>query len=117
MMKKLTEHYQQLLGVSALWKVDNVDLSVSGLKIEVRLKFVGSDVVCPECGDCATLYNHDPEQRWRHLDTMQFETILIARIPRSKCEKCGVKTISVPWAAPYSRFTLMFEDFELALFS
>ena len=36
-MQKLTDHYQQLLGFPATWKVDDVNLSVSGLKIEVHL--------------------------------------------------------------------------------
>lgn len=114
-MQKLTDHYQQLLGFPAIWQVYDVNLSVSGLKIEVHLKYAGNDVVCPEWGDAGTLYDRAPEQRWRHLDTMQFETIIIARIPRCQCDKCGVKTISVPWAAPYSRFTLMFEGFAVAL--
>ena len=114
-MQKLTDHYQQLLGFPAVWKVDDVKLSVSGLKIEVHLKYTANDVVCPECGVGAPIYDKAPEQRWRHLDTMQFETIIITRIPRCQCEKCGVKTISVPWAAPYSRFTLMFEGFAVSL--
>ena len=37
-MQKLTDHYQQLLKFPAAWKVDDVKLSVSGLKTEVRLK-------------------------------------------------------------------------------
>lgn len=41
--------------------------------------------------------------------------VFIARIPRCQCETCGVKTIAVPWAAPHSRFTLMFEGFAVAL--
>ncbi len=45
----------------------------------------------------AIVVDHAPERTWRHLDTMQFETILKARIPRVNCSKCGVKTISVPW--------------------
>ena len=52
-------------------------------------------------------------RRWRHLDTMQFETIVEASAPRSKCPNCGAKTISVPWAAKHSRFTLMFEAFAI----
>ncbi|ACF43515.1 transposase IS204/IS1001/IS1096/IS1165 family protein [Pelodictyon phaeoclathratiforme BU-1] len=114
-MQKLTEHYQQLLGFPAIWEVDDVNLSVSGLKIEVHLRFVGDEVICPQCGVRGKAYDKAPEQRWRHLDTMQFETIIIARIPRCQCETCGVKTIAVPWAAPHSRFTLMFEGFAVAL--
>lgn len=40
---------------------------------------------------------------------MQFRTEIRAAIPRSRCQACGVKTITVPWAGKHSRFTLMFE--------
>ncbi len=36
--------------------------------------------------------DHAPERTWRHLDTMQFETVLVARVPRADCKACGVKT-------------------------
>ena len=54
-----------------------------------------------------------PERTWRHLDTMQFVTILRARVPRCRCPKCGVKTTRVPWASKSSRFTMMFEAFAI----
>jgi len=59
------------------------------------------------------LADHAPERVWRHLDTMQFETLLRARVPRARCPKHGVKTIAVPWAEPGSRFTLLFERFAI----
>jgi len=40
---------------------------------------------------------------------MQFTTTIHASVPRTKCEKCGVLTIPVPWADKHSRFTLLFE--------
>jgi transposase len=49
------------------------------------------------------------ERQWRHLDTMQFQTILHCRIPRVKCTDHGVKSIEVPWAEKNSRFTALFE--------
>jgi hypothetical protein len=49
-MQKLTDLYQQLLGFPAISKVNDVNLSVSGLKKEVYLKFNGKDGVCPERG-------------------------------------------------------------------
>ena len=48
------DHYQQLLGFPAVSKVDDVNLSVSGLKKEVHLKFNGKDGVCPERGVSVT---------------------------------------------------------------
>lgn len=44
---------------------------------------------------------------------MQFETIIEAAVPRSKCSQCGVKTVAVPWGGKHSRFTLMFEAFAI----
>jgi transposase len=45
---------------------------------------------------------------------MQFETHLRARVPRSNCKSCGVKTTRVPWADKHSRFTVLFEAFAIA---
>lgn len=50
---------------------------------------------------------------WRHLDTMQFETLVTCRVPRSDCPEHGAKTIRVPWAGPRSQFTLLFERFAI----
>lgn len=50
-----------------------------------------------------------PERTWRHLDTMQFKAEILAAVPRTRCEKCGVKTVAVPWAGRHSRFTLLLE--------
>ena len=109
-MEKLTSHYHQLLGLPTTWSVDDVQLSLATPKVEIRIHYTGDEISCPECGTAGTFHDRSPEQRWRHLDTMQFETIIIARVPRCQCTACGVKTIEVPWAARHSRFTLMFEE-------
>jgi transposase len=108
-MQSLIGHYQQLLGLPATWKVSDVLLSKSGTRIEIHLEYLGPKVECPECCKAGRIYDQAPEQRWRHLDTMQYETHLIARVPRCECKDHGVKTINVPWASKYSRYTLMFE--------
>jgi transposase len=46
---------------------------------------------------------------WRHLNFFQHEAYLHARVPRVRCDKCGIKTVNVPWARPGSGFTLLFE--------
>ncbi len=97
-MQSLTTHYQQLLGLPSTWKVENVDLSMTGLQVVIRLVYIGKNIECPECGEPCGIYDHAPEQKWRHLDTMQFETILVARLPRTNCTQCGVKTLGAPWA-------------------
>ncbi len=42
-------------------------------------------------------------------DTCQHKAILVADVPRMKCEEHGVATVSVSWAKPGSGFTAMFE--------
>lgn len=68
----------------------------------------GVGTTCPECGE--TCGRYDTRTRtWRHLDTMQYRTLLTADVPRVKCSEHGVKQVKVPWAEPGSRFTAMFE--------
>jgi transposase len=112
-MNKLTEHYRLLLGLGAAWEVSDVSLSLEEKRVEILATHVGGPVTCPECGAECTIADHAPERTWRHLDTMQFETRIRARVPRANCAVCGVKTTLVPWAGKHSRFTLMFEAFAI----
>ena len=111
-MSQLHQHYALLLGLDGAWQVVTVHLSLEEKRVEIALEHRASPPLpCPECGAACPLADHAPERTWRHLDTMQFETVLRARLPRVKCAKCGVKTCTAPWAEPYSRFTLLFESF------
>jgi transposase len=112
-MNQLHEHYRLLLGLDANWQVDDVELSLDEKWVEIRLEFTGSEIRCPDCGELCRRHDLAPERTWRHLDTMQFETVLRARVPRCACSRCGVKTATVPWADKHSRFTLLFEAFAL----
>ena len=112
-MDTLSRHYHQLVGLNSDWVIASVDLDVMNRTLTLALEFVGARVVCPECGAECAKKDHAAERSWRHLDAMQFQTTLTARIPRCSCEKCGVKTISVPWAEKHSRFTLLFEAFAI----
>ena len=62
--------------------------------------------------DC---YDHSSPRTWRHLDTMQFRTMLHAEVPRVDCPEHGFLQTNVPWADPKSRFTLLFERFAIDL--
>lgn len=110
-MSELTEHYRQLLGLDASWEVSDVSLSLEEKRVEITLVHRGGPVTCPDCDAECAIADHSPERTWRHLDTMQLETVLRARTPRARCQTCGVKTTAVAWAGKHSRFTLMFEAF------
>ena len=112
-METLSSHYARLLGLNDSWRVESVDLQIEDRRVEIRLSHVGSGVFCPECGEACGLADHADERRWRHLDTMQFTTELVARLPRSRCGEHGVETIVPPWAGKHSRFTLLFEAFAI----
>ena len=56
------------------------------------------------------MHVHDHEtRRWRHLDSCQFQTILVAEVPRVRCPEHGGQTVQVPWADKHGRFTALFE--------
>ncbi|MEG7691859.1 helix-turn-helix domain-containing protein, partial [Listeria monocytogenes] len=52
---------------------------------------------------------------WRHLNFFQHECYLHARVPRVRCDACGVHQVAVPWARPGSGFTLLFEAMVLSM--
>lgn len=113
-MDNLDDHYAKLLGAEEPWKVLNVDLDLGAQMVRVTLEHPnGEKVACPECGRRCVIADRAPERRWRHLDTMQFTTELVAATPRADCPEHGIKTIAVPWAGKNSRFTLIFEAFAI----
>ena len=110
----LQKHYQLLLGIEDPWVVKAVELDVNAKKVVIDLDWkAGAKPVCPVCGQSCSMHDRAPERTWRHLDTMQFETMLRARLPRCQCQSDGVKTVEAPWAEPKGRFTRLFERFAI----
>ena len=64
---------------------------------------------CPTCGRASPGYD-TRERRWRHLDTCQYQTILVAAVPRVECPEDGVVQVDVPWSEKGSGFTALFES-------
>lgn len=110
------ELYQLVLGLKEPWKVKEVKLELKEQRVEVRVEHAsGCTWKCPQCERQLACYDHAPERTWRHLDTCQFQTHLIARIPRVQCPEHGVAQVAVPWAEPLARFTLLMERFVIEL--
>lgn len=109
-----TEFYQQIIGLKSPWSVVEVKLDVTGQQVDVYVEHApGTKFCCPECKQELACYDHTSPRAWRHLDTMQFTTMLHAAIPRVDCPEHGVKQAQVPWADGSSRFTLLFERFAI----
>ena len=107
----INQHYATLLGLGTEWKVTKVDLNVLDKKLDIFLEYAADAAICPVCGKLVDVYDQQPERVWRHLDTMQFETLIHAKTPRVKCADHKVKVIELPWASKSSHFTLLFEAF------
>lgn len=84
-----------------------MSLDVPPGMVEVRVEHRGK-ACCPKCGKICPGYNARP-RRWRHQDTIQFRTFLVADVPRVRCQEHGVVQIATPWSESGSRFTALFE--------
>ena len=113
-----TSLLQLALGLVAPWSVIRSDFDPTARQLDIHIDFAaGSRFACPSCGaaDCPA---YDTEQMtWRHLNFFQHQAYLHARVPRVRCDKCGIKKLSVPWARPDSGFTLLFEALVMSLVS
>jgi transposase len=112
----VAEHYALLLGIKSPWQVRRVELKLAANRVEVDVAHdAEAAVACPHCARACPRYDRAPQRQWRHLDVMQFTTIIRAQAPRCQCPEHGVVTAQVPWAEPHGRFTLMFEAFALTV--
>jgi len=105
---KDTQLYSQILGIQKPWKVTSVNVSLADDEVEVQVQHGGGKLKCPKCGQVCPGYDKR-SRRWRHLDTCQLKTLLVADVPRVECKEHGVVTVEVPWAEPGSGFTALFE--------
>lgn len=101
--------YERILGLSSPWWVSDVELDETSGLVKVHVECDASTVLCcPQCGRLAPRYDKRRRQ-WRHLDTCQFQTKVVADVPRVRCPEHGCLTIQVPWAEGNSRYTALFE--------
>jgi transposase len=107
---------QLALGLTLPWTVRRADFDPEAHCLDIEIDFApGSRFACPVCG-AAECPAYDTERKtWRHLNFFQHQAYLTARVPRVRCDKCGIKTANVPWARPDSGFTLLFEAMLMAM--
>jgi len=105
-----TDLLQAALGLGTPWAVSGSRFDALARRLDIDITFAkGARFACP-CCEATGCPVHDTEQKsWRHLSFFQHEAYLNARVPRIRCEVCGVKRVNVPWAREGSGFTLLFE--------
>ncbi len=110
----LAQHYEQLLNLTDPWIIKDVELDTDNLRLSIGVSTKkGAKLPCPKCSKPCSKEDHRQERTWRHLDTMQFETLITCKLPRINCAEHGVLSVDAPWADEYSRFTMLYEKFAI----
>jgi len=105
-----TQLFTKLLGIAPPWRVTRVTVDMAAERIDVWVEeSPGTKFHCAGCGAPVPVYDHTPEQVWRHLDTCQCQTYVHARLPRTACPVDGVRQLAAPWAEGRSEYTRLFE--------
>jgi transposase len=115
---KDTQFYEQLLGLSKPWSMEKVDLTLQGtggwVTVYVRCDR-GTAWGDPEAPGQRAHVHGWIRREWRHLDTCQLETRIVAEVPRVKYGSGRVEEVVVPWGERYSRITKLMEGFVVQL--
>ena len=99
------------LGLEKPWYIKAIEFNVEEKQLDLHIDFEsGSRFPCPICGKSGCPVHDTIERTWRHLNFFQFKTYLHCRVPRTECDKCGVKQVKVPWARKASGFTLLMDS-------
>jgi transposase len=102
--------FQNALKIEDPYFIKDIEFDSDSKMLDIWLDFkIGSTFDCPQCHkpDCSI---HDTKERtWRHLNFFQPKAYLHCRVPRIKCEDCGVHQYKAPWARKQSGFTLLMD--------
>jgi transposase IS204/IS1001/IS1096/IS1165 family protein len=97
--------FTQALGVQPPWVIKDVRMDLEAQRVEVEVECTQTVWADPETRQRLHVHGYE-QRRWRHLDTMQFETIIVAEVPRLKYPDGHTELLPVAWAEPHSRHTL-----------
>ena len=111
------ELFTMALQLTPEWKVTECRLDQEARRLTLKLDFTaGSKFSAPGASHQLLCPVHDTvEKTWRHLDFFQYQTELVARVPRVETPEGKVVQVKVPWARAGSGFTLMFEAWAMLL--
>ncbi len=88
--------YTRILEIRSRWRLTEVELDAEAEEVRVFVEPApGASFARPSWGvRCAGYDRH--RRQWRHLDTCQFHTVLVADVPRVECPSHGAVTVGVP---------------------
>lgn len=101
--------YEEILQLDGPWFVEGIEFDKKAGMVTVNVACEEFERLrCPKCSRTSPRYDKR-RRRWRHLDTCQFHTFVVADVPRVEWVEHGCLTIEVGWAEQKSRFTRLFE--------
>ena len=113
------EDYQVMfldsLNLGSEWTIYKTQYDNINRKVDVFIENKNDkEGICPICNVSKPKYDFEDQVKiWRHGDCVFFPTYIHCRRMRTNCEKCGIHTVSVPWARERSKFTMQFEGYAI----
>ena len=105
-----------LLGIKSPWILKEIVVQKENHVIDVYIDFEpGIKFPCTCCGKLTSVYDCRVK-RIRHLDLFDYRCYLNIKIPRTNCDKDGVRVTHVdPWSRKGGHYSLKFEALILRL--
>jgi len=101
--------FEQMLKLPNPWVVEKVAIDEVAQEIKVYIEYKNDEGVCPKTGELCKIYDRR-ERSWRHLDTMEYKTWIVSRMPRIKNSLGNYHFIPVEWSEPNWEHTVKFEN-------
>jgi len=99
----IAKHYARLLGIKGPWQVSKIDMNTDARYLEITLEYADAQADCPLCDSPSVCHGYATDGVWRHLDTMQYTTVIRSKLPRVKCEVHGLRVVDIPWRSAKPR--------------
>ena len=99
--------FRALLGLTEGWEVNDIRFVDGEVHIGINCIKRSFEI---DGELCSSIYDFAPIRSWRHLDTLQYKTVINCRLPRVKTKDNKVVTINPPWAESHQRYTYIFES-------
>jgi transposase len=105
-----SQFYNLLLELTDEWQVKDVSTDYKVNEVYITIDYICKDAESPIDFERYSIYDYGPSRKCRHLDTMNYKTYIVCRLPRVKDKSGKVSTIKTPWASKHERHTYLFEE-------
>ena len=103
----IVELYKSALSIKSPWEIVNVEFDSKAFPTGEVVVTVEYDKDA-DTGREGHIHGY-VDRKWRHLDTCQFQTLVVCRVPRIKSADGSTEEMPVPWAEKFARVTTLME--------